>query len=670
MGGSQSVPAKQEPFKPYSLEYLVGEGPIHRAADSLGQLKGTWDDSITDMATVWNKSVAQYGNSPCCGHRATHGEMPYEWVTYTQMNTRVVNFGSGVRQLGLEPGKTLGVYAKNSANWVVCEQAAYQQGLIIVSIYDTLGKDTCSYVVNHAELSLVVCEKNTFNSLVAVKETAECLKVIVVMGEVDDAMRQAAGDVRVLSMAEVEEMGSKQPFEQTPITSETLCTIMYTSGTTGMPKGVMLTHGNIIATIAGAISRGLHVTPNDLHISYLPLAHVFERCVLAAVWSRGAQCAFYRGDPRKLVEDMQACQPTILFGVPRVFNTLHDRVMAGVEKASGFKRSMFRRAFAAKTEAMRTGTTADRWDNLVFRKIREMLVGSRLRLVVSGSAPLSENVQHWLRVVFNCPVLQGYGLTETAAACTLPVVSDPTNSHVGPPLFCSEIKLVDVPELNYYSCGWPQRGEICVRGLNVFKGYYKDKAETEAVLEPSGWFHTGDIGEWTHEGNIRIIDRKKNIFKLSQGEYIAAEKLELTYRDSQFLEQIWIYGNSFQNSILAVGVIRGEASVQWANEQGLKGAADDKAFLKSLCENQAFQKAVLNDLVALGKAAKFNGYELPKGVVLDYELWSVDNDLLTPTFKAKRKELQNKYQAQIDEAYKRIEGTASAPAPAPATTQV
>jgi len=291
------------------------------------------------------------------------------------------------------------------------------------------------------------------------------------MGTVTESMQQkaaTAGSLKLVSFGEVELRGRSNRVPPQTLKATDLCTIMYTSGTTGEPKGVMLSHANIVAVITGAASRGLQFFPEDVHLSFLPLSHIFERVILSALWTYGASLAFYGGNPRKLVDDMQLVHPTVLFGVPRVFNVIHGRVMSQVEKAGAIKRFLWNSAYSAKINAMRSGTTAPRWDALVFKKVREAIVGPRCRLIISGSAPLSEPVQQFLRIVFNCPVLQGYGLTETGAGLTLPPLHDIANCVAGPPLVCNEVKLEDVPEMNYTSRTKPQRGEVLVRGPNVF----------------------------------------------------------------------------------------------------------------------------------------------------------------------------------------------------------
>eukprot|EP00698_Gefionella_okellyi_P006850 TRINITY_DN164_c0_g2_i1.p2 TRINITY_DN164_c0_g2~~TRINITY_DN164_c0_g2_i1.p2 ORF type:complete len:673 (+),score=175.41 TRINITY_DN164_c0_g2_i1:4506-6524(+) len=670
MGGSQSKSTPR--VSGQSVEYYVGEGPAHRAFEQPDRLTGTWDPALTDMAKVWDASAKKFAAEPCMATRTppTTPDGPfgeYLWKTYGTIDARVRAVSSGLVNIGMQAGEKLGVYSRNNEDWVVCEQSSYQQKLIIVSIYDTLGPDTCEYVVNHGEITTLVLEPNKFQNVLDILPKCPGLKNVVVMGDLTADMQFKGTqfpDRKFYGLNEVERLGKEKPVAANLPEASDLCTIMYTSGTTGMPKGVMLSHANIIACVSGAYTRGVTITNRDVYLSYLPLSHIMERVVLSCVWSFGARAAFYQGNPRKIAEDLIAVKPTILIGVPRVFNLFYEKVMAGVKNASGLKRYLFNKAYAAKDLALRTGGRADRWDGIVFKKVREAIVGPRCRLIISGSAPLTSQVQQFLRIVFNCPVLQGYGLTETSAASTISLPNDVMNCVVGSPLTCCEIKLEDVPEMNYTSSKKPHQGEVLIRGLNVFQGYYKNEEETKKVLQDDGWFHTGDVGEWTEDGSLKIIDRRKNIFKLSQGEYVASEKLEGVFAASPFISQIFIYGTSTQSCILAVVVPNYETLASWsATALGKSGSATDMEFIKVAAASPQFHKAVVADITALGKAAKLVGYEFPKKIHIEPELFSVENDLLTPTFKLRRPGLTGKYKDVFEDLYTQIAAEAASAGP-------
>jgi len=289
------------------------------------------------------------------------------------------------------------------------------------------------------------------------------------------------------------------------------------------------------------------------------------------------------------------------------------------------------------------------WDYLVFGKIKEKL-GGRVRLMFSGSAPLSQTVHAFLRVCFGVPVVEGYGQTENSAALSVQAAWDVgTVGHVGFPLPTVEIKLVDVPEMNYLTSDKPHpRGELCYRGPVTCKGYFKNQAKTDELIDKHGWYHSGDVASIDELGRIKIIDRSKNIFKLSQGEYIAPEKIENIYVQSQWVAQSFVYGDSLKSSLVAVVVPDFEVLGPWAKEKKHPHADSPK----ELCNDPEIVKMVLEDMTKVGKANKMLGFEFVSTITLVPDAFSVDNDLLTPTFKLKRPQAKKAFQAQLDEMYK------------------
>ena len=365
----------------------------------------------------------------------------------------------------------------------------------------------------------------------------------------------------------------------------------------------------------------------------------------------GASIGYWRGDIKGLVDDIGALRPTMFCGVPRVFERIYAGVMAKVDAGSGLKKALFHWGYKRKLHALEAGYSYDKaapfFDKLVFSKVKERL-GGRVRLLVSGGAPLARHVEDFLKVTMCCRVVQGYGLTETCAASFIAVPDVPDHAGtVGPPQPCISFRLEAVPEMNYDPLAVPPRGEVCIKGPAVFTGYYKAEDKTTEVLESDGWFHTGDIAEVTATGALKIIDRKKNIFKLSQGEYIAVEKVEGVYNRDSHVEQIWVYGNSFESSLVAVVVPAVESIRGWASGGG--GGASATA--AELCKDEGVKGKMMESLNTIAKEAKLKGFEMVRAVYLEPELFSVENDLLTPTFKAKRPQLQKKYQAEIDAMY-------------------
>jgi long-chain acyl-CoA synthetase len=413
----------------------------------------------------------------------------------------------------------------------------------------------------------------------------------------------------------------------------------------GMPKGVMLPHSTMVSTM-GSIERyfvlvGGQVETEDVFLSYLPLAHVFDFVCECCILFRGAKIGFYRGDQKTLVDDIGALKPTIFVGVPRVFDRIYKRVNALMDEGSPAKKLLFLFFFDQKLAALKKGVKWDQasfiGDALIFSKIKARL-GGRVRIIASGGAPLPQHLEDWLKVTMCCPVVQGYGLTETcAASCvSMPDRADQRGT-VGPPLFSNECKLVPVPELGYD--GTPEGGgEICFRGPSIMSGYYKSQDLTDEVLTKDGWFHTGDIGRIGVNGCVTIVDRKKQLFKLLQGEYVSPEKVEGIAAKSPLVGQIWVCGSSMEACVVAVIVPSDEAIKKYGGKE-------------AACQSSELESSILEDLERVCRAEKLKGYEIPKAVLFHPEEWTPESGYVTPSFKLKRPALQKHFQAEIDGLY-------------------
>lgn len=611
---------------------------------------------IRTLYEAFQNARNNFSNYPCLGTRSFEADGirgHYRWKTYMEVANKRTHLGSGLTRLGVKAHDPVGIYSKNREEWVLVEQACYAFSFVIVSFYDTLGEDAVEYICNHSETKIVVCSKESTPRMLAVREKCPNLTTIIQMEKLDPAqvVEAEAKNLKLISFDEVLKDGQSNPCEGARPEPDDLCTIMYTSGTTGVPKGVMITHKNLLSTVAGAETflEGL-LTKGDSYLSYLPLAHIFERAVVNTALYRGCRVGFYQGDVRKIMEDIAELKPAFLGGVPRVYDRIYDKINSMVTHASPLKRWLFKKALAASEESLRTGKPVwPIWDILVLSKIRAKL-GGNVAAMLSGSAPLTPTVQKFLRNAFGVPVVQGYGLTETCAGATFGWLRDTEIGHVGAPLPCVEIKLVDVPDMNHFSS--KNEGEIAIRGPNVSAGYFKDPEKTQEDFR-DGWFYTGDVGKWNKDGTLSIIDRKKNIFKLSQGEYVAAEKLEGVYSRSTFSHQVWVYGDSTKSTLVAVAHPDPEALLPWAKQNGISGD------MHALCKNKRVLEMLLKDLVDTGKAQKLRGFEIIQRAHFVPEEFSIEQDLLTPTFKLKRPQLLRHFTTQIASMYEDIEAGSS-----------
>lgn len=340
-------------------------------------------------------------------------------------------------------------------------------------------------------------------------------------------------------------------------------------------------------------------------------------------------------------------RPTIFCSVPRLYNRIYAGIINAVKTSGGLKERLFNAAYNSKRQAIMDGRNPSQiWDKLVFNKVKAKL-GGRVRFMGSGASPLSADVMDFLRVCFGCQVIEGYGMTETSCVITSMEEGDNLSGHVGSPNPACEVKLVDVPEMNYTSEDQPYpRGEICVRGPIVFRGYFKDEVQTREVVNDEGWLQTGDIGLWLPGGRLKIIDRKKNIFKLAQGEYIAPEKIENVYAKCKFVAQCFVYGDSLNSCLVAIISVDPDALKDWVAGEGIKYEE-----LGQLCSDPRAKAAVLAEMDVLGREAGLRGFEFVKAVTLVLEPFTVENGLLTPTFKIKRPQAKAYFERAISEMY-------------------
>mmetsp|Transcript_4415 Transcript_4415/g.7500 ORF Transcript_4415/g.7500 Transcript_4415/m.7500 type:complete len:405 (-) Transcript_4415:377-1591(-) len=340
----------------------------------------------------------------------------------------------------------------------------------------------------------------------------------------------------------------------------------YTSGTTGNPKGVKLTHRMAVTTGYACNIRfsngAAQFSENDCYISYLPLAHSFEQCIFAISCIYGMKVGFFSGNVLKLTEDMQVLKPTFFPTVPRLLNRIYGKINDGMKAATGIKAWLIKKAVAAKLDNLKTSVyTHGIYDAIIFNKMK-FLVGGNLRCIITGSAPIAGDVLDFLKICFCCRIAEGYGLTETCGGAVVTYGQDSQTGIVGGPVLNAKIKLRDLPEMGYLTTQDPPRGEICFKGPGVMKGYFLNPEKTaEAFID--GWFLSGDVGVIQKNGGLKVIDRAKNIFKLSQGEYIAPEKLENIYVKSGFILQNWMYGDSLKDFIVGILVIDPEAAKKY-----------------------------------------------------------------------------------------------------------
>ncbi|KAJ3216395.1 hypothetical protein HDU67_009530 [Dinochytrium kinnereticum] len=576
----------------------------------------------------------------------------YEWQTYGEVCRRRNDLGSGLRKLHVEMGGDdaesqwkVGIYSVNIPEWFLSEHAAHSQSLVIVALFDTFGPGNVEYVVNHSGMRVIFATFDKVASLVdQVAPNCPDLKAIISM----DGFPAASEDGKSTA-GDWEALGSRAE----------AAGLSYTSGTTGNPKGALLTHENFISVAAGLRIIGVYASTEDVHISYLPYAHVFERAATAIFIWGGCKIGYFRGDVALLFEDINLLRPTIFISVPRLLNRVHAAILAKtIDSGQTITAALFKRALDGKLRAQKAGSlTHTFWDALVFNKIKALL-GGRVRFIVSGSAPISASVIAFLKAAFSCDLIEGYGATESTAGSTMTWFGDHSAAGtIGAALPCCELKLEDIPEMGYLSTDLPYpRGEICLRGPSIFRGYHKDETKTRETIDAEGWLHTGDVGKVDGMFRAVIIDRKKNMFKLAQGEYVAPEKVENVLVRHECLAQVFVHGEGLQSEIVAIAVVEPEPTMKRALKLGLLPPTSQQTqeILSDIIANENLANSILDDLRKIGKESKLAGFEIPRAIHLTLEPFSIENDLLTPTMKIKRNVAQEKYKSAIGSMYAKI----------------
>uniref|UniRef100_A0A8C1B8B3 Arachidonate--CoA ligase n=1 Tax=Cyprinus carpio carpio TaxID=630221 RepID=A0A8C1B8B3_CYPCA len=592
-----------------------------------------YEDAQT-LYNVFQRGLRVSGNGPCLGYRKKG--QPYQWLRYKQVSDRAVFLGSGLIHRGQKPSQEsfIGIFAQNRPEWIISELACYTYSMVAVPLYDTLGPEALVFIINRAKISTVICDKQDKAETLldnCEKNLTPVLKTIILMDPYDSALidRSSKSGVEVLSLKDVEQCIFFQPPKP-----EDLSIVCFTSGTTGTFL--------MLDAIPMFLQSVFVPVPSDVSISFLPLAHMFERVVQTVLYSVGGRVGFFQGDIRLLPDDMKALKPTVFPVVPRLLNRVYDKVHSGAQ--TPFKKWLLNFAIEKKRAEVKQGIIRNDsiWDKLIFHKVQESL-GGRVRVMVTGAAPISPTVLTFLRASLGCQIFEAYGQTECTAACSFTIPGDWHTGHVGVPVPCNIVKLVDVEEMNYFASNG--EGEVCVKGKNVFCGYLNDPEKTAEALDKDGWLHTGDIGKWLPSGVLKIIDRKKNIFKLAQGEYIAPEKIENVYIRSAPVAQVFVHGDSLQSSLVAIVVPDLEILPGFAEKLGVKGS------LEELCKNQEIKKAIISDLNKLGREAGLKSFEQVKDLYLHPDMFTIENGLLTPTLKAKRADLTKFFKVQIESLY-------------------
>ncbi len=549
-------------------------------------------------------------------------------TTSTAEYIRLSNLMShGLRKLGIQPGDKVAIISNNRPEWNIVDMGTLQIGAVDVPVYATITEEDYKFIFNDAGVKLCfVSDLDLYTKVANIKSHVPSLMEIYTFNDVAGAK----------SWNEVLELGKEGndadlKVIQDSITEKDLATLIYTSGTTGLPKGVMLSHQNLVENVKGSFPR-LPVDNNCNGLSFLPLCHVYERMITYLYQTTGVSL-YYAESIETIKENIVEIKPHVFTAVPRLLEKVYDGIIKGGTEAGGIKASIFKWAVGL-TDSFEIGKHPSFQrklaDKLVYSKIRQKL-GGNIQAIASGGAALQPRLARFYTAI-GLPVFEGYGLTETSPVVSVNAAGSGIRfGTVGKKLHNVEVKIAE-------------DGEILTKGPCLMMGYYKREDLTNEVIDSDGWFHTGDIGEISADGFLKITDRKKEMFKTSGGKYIAPQPIENKFKESKFIEQLMVIGeNEKHPSALIVPCF--EYVKRWASENNISLGASNKEIIQNKELINAIQSEVDHYNTYFG-----NWEQLKKFELLEKE-WTVESGELTPKLSCKRKVIHNNYIALIDKIY-------------------
>ncbi len=556
-----------------------------------------------------------------------------EWKKYSarDLMENVNNVSLGLMKLGVKKDDKIAIISTNRPEWNFVELGVQQLGAVSVPMYPNITIEDYKYIFKDAEVKFIFVGDEGL--LKKVKEATSDLEGIQGIYSFDK-IKGANHWAEVTELGSREDVNQLEPFKAA-VQPDDLLTLIYTSGTTGQPKGVMLTHNNIVSNIDGLVeAKALDLKPTDTALSFLPLCHIYERTDVYVYMYYGVS-TYYAESMETIGENLKEVKPHVFATVPRLLEKVYDKIVAKGYELSGVKKQLF---FWALNLGLKYDPMKDMgwWYNielgiarkLIFSKWKEAL-GGNVKIIASGSAALQPRLSRvfWAAGI---SVAEGYGLTETSPVISSSILSDFRVGCVGTVLPNIQLKIAE-------------DGEICVKGPSVMKGYYKKPEATAEAIDAEGWFHTGDIGELSEGKYLKITDRKKEIFKTSGGKYVAPQLVENKLKESSLIEQAVVVGEG-QKFPSALLIPEFSALKDWCSRNGIE-YSDDASMVKNEKVKAKFDEEVKELMKSIAS------YEQVKKVTILPEGFTIDSGELTPTLKLKRKIIHNKYKDLIEGMY-------------------
>ncbi|WP_026916012.1 AMP-dependent synthetase/ligase [Christiangramia portivictoriae] len=593
---------------------------------------------MNDIKRLFDFPYYQLANHPLDVAFATKYDGKWETVSTQQYIDKANAISRGLLRLGVKPNDKIAVISTNNrTEWNIMDIGILQIGAQNVPIYPTISEEDYEYVLNHSGATYCfVSDKEILEKLNSIKATTSLLEVYSF-----DEIPGCKNWKEILSSGEDKANQDEVEKLKKAVTEDDLATLIYTSGTTGRPKGVMLTHKNIVSDVLGSAPRVPFDIGTYVGLSFLPVCHIFERMILY-LYQYYSVSVYFAESIEKISDNLKEVKPHVITAVPRLLEKVYDKIIAKGTALGGVKQKLFYWAVELGLEYEPYGQNGWWYETklklarkLIFSKWKEGL-GGNIELIVSGSAALQPRLARVFAAA-EIPVMEGYGLTETSPVIA---VNDERNGGfrigtVGKVLDNVEVKIAE-------------DGEILTKGPNVMKGYYKDEEKTREVINAEGYFHTGDIGEIDKDGFLRITDRKKEMFKTSGGKYVAPQLIENTMKQSRFIEQIMVVGDG-EKMPAALIQPNYEFITDWAQRKNIdigNGKPED------ISRNKMVRERIQEEVDFYNQ--KFGKWERVKTFELTPEPWTIEDEHLTPTMKLKRRNIRDRYQDLYEKLYGRF----------------
>lgn len=679
---AQAIPGSKQP----------GYSAVYRNSFSPQQLIGSVD-GLETLADYDSLSFERFTEEKCFGQRPSLDHDAFEYLNFSETLQRKTNFAAGLlHSLKLNPRFNqdnqliVSIFSGNRTEWMLTDLATRDLGIANTALYDTLGPESSQYILNVTKSPVLVLSKDKILKVLNLKRVygLENLIQLVSMDELNESDAYLTTicynlGLTLFDFRAIEKIGKETPLiaaDDSRPSPETIYTISFTSGTTGDPKGVVITHANAVAGIASCF---IHFRPPNLEstsptnidengkqikvLSYLPLAHIYERMLISWAFFNGFAIAFpSRPGTESLFDDLKLVQPKYFSGVPRVYSRIENLIKKHIHELSPSLQKKFEEMLQYKlTNNFNPVTDEDPYwmlSNLLgIPEFKKSIGFENVTYLKSASAPISPSSIQFLKNTLNIGFENSYGLTESYGVMSS---DDPFNTsdigNVGPVNVATEMKLKGVPEMGYSSEDEPfPRGELLLRGPQIFKEYYKSPKATEAAFDngdcEAGWFKTGDIATVDQHGRIHIIDRVKNFFKLNQGEYLTPEKIENVYlAANKLLTQLYVHGDSLQSYIVGVAGFDRDLLKKFLSGH-LGTDVKDEHYEKHI-QDPEIKKAIIKELNK-NVAPLLQGFEKVHNLHIsgDHQPLKVEDGVLTPTFKLKRVQAKTKFVDILKDLY-------------------